>query len=342
MHFIRSDYLNLLWVLLIFAGLLWRDAVLRRSEMRLWAAHENLRRLTVGVNPIRRRWVKILELLALLMMILTLARPAVPDHSPKAVKRVGLDIVFAVDISESMLAQDFPPNRLEKMKRELTGLIDTLEGHRIGIVAFAGNAIRLCPLTTDVGIIKSYMAVLDTKMASAQGTAMDEALSQSLELLKTRNANQDRVIVLLTDGEDHGEGIDSVLEKCRDAGIRIFAIGIGSDQGEPIPIYSQEGHITGHKKDQEGEIVLTHLDESLLRKMALETKGEYYRATIREDEIGMLRHTLDRLKKGQIEDHYHSFNKEFFQVPLIAGFIFCILCEIMANFEKFRWGAGKA
>src|SRR5690606_2655781 len=214
-----------------------------------------------------------------LVLCLAFACIAIALVNPKigtkfeTVKREGVDIVFAVDVSKSMLAEDIAPNRLEKSKQLVTQIINNLASDRIGIIAYAGKAFPQLPITTDYAAAKMFLQSMNTDMLSSQGTAINEAIN----LAKTYYDDDDqtnRILIIISDGEDHGNDASRVAEEAAEAGIRIFTIGVGSTSGGPIP-EKRNGIILNYKKDNTGETVITRLDETTLKNIADQANGQY-------------------------------------------------------------------
>lgn len=243
--------------------------------LRRFASAEMLARLTSGVSRPRQYFKAALVLLGLLAMVLALAQPRY-GFTWEEVKREGVDIVVALDVSDSMLVEDAESggklSRLERAKREITDLLQLMEGDRIGLVAFAGTSFVECPLTLDYGAAEIFLGAIDTDLIPVKGTALGEAIRTSLGAFEGA-AQPSRAIVLITDGEDHGGDALKAAQEAKVAGVRIFTIGIGRDEGAPIPAAGG-----GFRRDRSGEIVLSKLDESTLQKIALETGGSYVRS----------------------------------------------------------------
>ncbi len=227
----------------------------------------------VGSLSSRARLVKrALILLALLFFVLALAQPHFRTKET-LVERRGIDVIIAVDVSNSMLAKDIAPTRLDKAKLELAGLIDKLKGNRIGIIAFAGEAVIQCPLTLDRGAVKLFLSTVSPNLISFQGTDIGRAIAVALQSFQDKSKDS-KAMILLTDGEDHNKETPSMVKKAREAGVRIFTIGVGTVDGATLP--GESGR--GYKKDHTGKVILSKLDESLLRSIARDTGGIYFRS----------------------------------------------------------------
>lgn len=251
-----------------------------------------------------------LIILSIFLLILAIARPQIGTKLEQ-VKREGVDIFVAIDVSLSMKAEDIKPNRLEKAKHAVSKFIDLLEGDRIGLIAFAGEAFVQCPLTLDYGAAKIFLDIIDTDLIPTPGTAIGSAILKAVQTFEERERKH-KVLVLITDGEDHeGEPLKAA-EVAEKQGVVIYTVGIGSAQGVPIPLHNEAGRVIGFKKDRDGQVVTSKLDEVTLQKIALQTGGKYYRATGSESELdkiyeeisGMEKKELASMKFSQYEDRY--------------------------------------
>ncbi len=243
--------------------------------LRRFASAEMLERLTAGVSRPRQYTKAALVLLGLLAAVLSLAELKY-GFAWEEVTRKGVDIVVALDVSDSMLVEDAESGgelpRLERAKREIADLLQLMEGDRIGLVAFAGTAFVECPLTLDYGAAAIFLDAIDTDLIPVKGTAIGDAIRTSVDAFEG-SSHQSKAIILITDGEDHSGAALKAAEEAKLAGIRIFTIGIGRDEGSPIPAPGG-----GFRRDRRGEIILSRLDETTLQKIALNTSGRYVRS----------------------------------------------------------------
>lgn len=248
-------------------------------------------------------------------------QPQCGTHTVLA-KRYGMDVVIALDASNSMLARDVKPSRIERAKLELGGLIDRMGGDRVGIVAFAGTAFIQCPLTNDQAAAKLFLRAIDPEAIPQQGTALAEALDVSGRLLEggDRGASG-RAIVLITDGEDHeGAAIEKAKALAKE-GVRIFTIGIGSVSGEPIPLVDKKGKVVGYKKDHQGNTVMTRLNEQILMEIADAANGRYVHSSSGDLGIGEIHAELERMDKAEFETRHTVQYDERFPAFIGAGLL---------------------
>lgn len=275
MNFGDSKVLLLLWALPICLFIVFVEI---KKIRRRFAAFARLRidDLLIGTWSYKRAYFKsFLLILSLISLVFALARPRW-DFEWKEVRRSGTDIVVALDLSTSMLANDMSPSRIERAKREIIDLLKLLRGDRLGIVAFAGVAFMYTPLTLDYKLVGMFLQQMNLKMMPVQGTVIGEALNKSIEALEKNSdaESQAKAVVLITDGEDPDLDLSSVIKKAKDKSVKIYTVGIGSELGAPIPL--PEG---GFKKDRDGNIVVSKLGEESLKRLALETGGIYVRSS---------------------------------------------------------------
>ena len=225
----------------LLVAFFWFAAGARRRALEQFADLDLIRRLTLSVDHRARRWKSALVVMALGLSVVALARPQFGTRV-ETVRREGMDIVVALDLSNSMLAEDIAPNRLERSKLEIQRLISRLEGDRVGLVAVAGPAFVQSPLTADYGAARLFLNAMDTDLMPVQGTDVGEALRAALDSFGDESLEH-RVIVLVTDGEDHEGAIDEMVARAVDAGVRIYTVGVGSSEGVPIPRFDANGRV---------------------------------------------------------------------------------------------------
>jgi len=271
--------------------------------------------------------------LAITFLILALVNPKMGTKL-ETVKREGVDIVFAVDVSKSMLAEDIAPNRLEKSKQLVMQIINNLASDRVGIIAYAGKAFPQLPITTDYAAAKMFLQNMNTDMLSSQGTAIGEAI----ELAKTYFDNEEqtnRILIIISDGEDHSEIAADVAEEASKQGIRIFTIGVGDVKGAPIPI-KKNGVVLNYKKDNQGETVITKLDENTLKAIAEEANGTYINGKNTNKVVESIRDILNKMDKTEFEAKQFADFKDQFQWFLALALALLFL-DIFLLERKTAW-----
>jgi Ca-activated chloride channel homolog len=267
--------------------------------------------------------------------ILAAARPQWGTRL-QTVHRHGVDIIVALDTSYSMNAEDIAPNRLEKAKGEIRRLIRKSEEDRIGLVNFAGTAAVQCPLTLDRGAINLFLDASDAGMISEPGTSLAAAIDTAVTAFIEKERKY-KVLVLFTDGEDLEGQVDAAARKAKEAGVIIYATGIGTTQGMPIPIRDNKGDVVEYRKDPEGKIVTSRLDERSLAEIAASTGGQYFKATASENEIQALYSDISGLEKKELESKLLRNYEDQFQYPLALAVIFFIAASCIG--EKRKPGA---
>jgi Ca-activated chloride channel family protein len=240
--------------------------------------------------------------IGLFLLFFAAAGPQCGERT-ELVKRTGIDLVVALDASNSMMARDVKPSRLDRAKLEVTALLDRLKGDRVGLVVFAGDAFVQCPLTTDYAAARLFLRAVDPASMPQQGTAIANALLESKRVLEGggRGSAAAKAVLLITDGEDQQGDALKYASELGEAGIRIYAVPVGSESGEPIPIVDKAGNVTGYKKDKEGRTVLSHTDVAGLRELASRGNGLVLRGGGAELGVLELLPELDKLQKGDLE-----------------------------------------
>jgi Ca-activated chloride channel homolog len=276
--------------------------------------------LAPGISSVLRALQAAFRASALVLFALALAQPQCGSRTELA-RRRGIDLVVVVDASKSMLARDVAPDRLDRAKLELNALLDSLKGDRVGIIAFAGDAYVQCPLTSDYAAAKLFLRAVDPEQMQQGGTNIGAALQLAQSMLENADRGaKDRVVVLLSDGEDlSGEEMDAA-ESLKAAGIKVYAVGIGSEAGEPIPELGKGGEVVGYKKDASGNTVLTRLDRAGLEAIAQLTGGEFFYQPhgVAVQEVAA---RIDRLQKSEIESRLTVRWDERFQAFLAPGLL---------------------
>lgn len=315
LRFANSYALHLLWLipLVVFFYVLAFRA--KSRALQRFGNSELMKKLTANASPIRPILKAALIILALIFALFALARPQIGTRVEE-VKREGIDLMIAIDVSTSMLAQDVPPSRLDKAKHEVESLLGRLQGDRVGLIAFAGTAFVQCPLTLDYGAAKLFLDILDPGLIPTPGTNIGQAISRALECFDQKERKH-KVLVIITDGEDHEGDVMKQTEEAERQGVIIYTVGIGSPKGDPIPMMTDYGISSGFKKDREGQVVITKLDEVTLEKIALQTNGKYFRATSGEDELRKIYDDIDKLEKKELGSMRFSQFEDRFQYMLI-------------------------
>ncbi|MFD1094640.1 VWA domain-containing protein [Salegentibacter chungangensis] len=275
----------------------------------------------------------VIFLLAIASFVLALVNPKIGTKM-ETVKREGVDIVFAIDVSKSMEAEDVAPNRIEKSKQLVTQIINNLGSDRVGIIAYAGSAFPQLPITTDYGSAKMFLQALNTDMLSSQGTAISDAIELATTYYDDESQTN-RVMFIISDGEDHEGNVEDIAQEASNKGIRIFTIGVGTEKGNPIPI-KRNGVVQNYKKDNQGETVITKLQPETLQEIASETNGEYIPGNITSSVTKKVQEILQDIEKTEFEDKQFADFKSQFQWFLGLGF-FLLFLDIFLLERKTAW-----
>jgi len=270
---------------------------------------------------------------ALLMLVISLVNPKIGTEL-KTVKREGVDIVFAIDVSKSMLAEDIAPNRIIKSKRIVSELFNNLGSDRVGIIAYASTAIPVLPITTDFSSARMFLESLNTDMLSSQGTSIAEAINLSKNYFNDENQTN-RVLCVISDGEDHEIQNNDLSDIAKEAGITIISIGVGSPNGAPIPI-KENDIVKSYKKDDKGEVVITKLNENILKDMATQTGGIYFKGDNTNSVVSSIVDELKEMDKQEFESKQFVSFKDQFQWFLFVG-LFLIILDVVVFERKTYW-----
>tara|TARA_Y100000996_G_scaffold396591_1_gene362841 strand:+ start:1983 stop:2837 length:855 start_codon:yes stop_codon:yes gene_type:complete len=271
--------------------------------------------------------------MSLIFLVIGLINPKIGTEL-ETVKREGVDIVFAIDVSKSMLAEDIAPNRIEKAKRLVSAIINNLVGDRIGIIAYANQAIPQLPITTDYNAGKMFLQGINTDMLSSQGTALNSALDLSATYFNDEDQTN-RVVFIISDGEDHSEEAESASLRAAKSGIKIYTFGIGTDTGGPIPI-KRNGVLESYKKDQNGEVVITKRNPKILKIISDNSNGQYIDGNNTREVVGSVIEILKNLEKKEFEAKKFVSFKDQFQLFVFISFIL-LLVELFIFEKETEW-----
>jgi Ca-activated chloride channel homolog len=330
----ESKYLYLLALLPILALLfLWVELWKRKTQKAFGDAV-----LVKKLSPEKSRFKPALKfgllLFGFFMLILGLVNPKIGTKVEK-IKREGIDVVFAIDISRSMLAEDIAPNRLEKSKQIVSQIINNLGSDRIGIIAYAGSAFPVLPITTDYNVAKMFLQSMNPDMISAQGSNLDEAIKLSADFFKG-SPNTSKVMIMISDGEDHSEAATAAAEEAKKMGMKIITIGIGTTAGGPIP-YRKNGAIESFHRDKStGEVVITKLRPEALETIAKAAKGGYINGSNTKEVVGFIKKSFNNIQKNEFDATETASFQSQFQWFLAIGF-FLLVLDVFLLERKTKW-----
>ena len=311
-RFANPEYLIALWLIPILIALYILFNRNRKRLLEKFADKELHRFIMYSFSSIKSKIKFGLILIVLAFLIMAFSNPQVGTKMQE-VKQTGIDVYILLDVSRSMQAEDIKPNRLEKAKYQISNLIQKLRGDRIGLIVFSGEAYIQFPLTTDYSAANLFLNAVDFNSVPQPGTAIALAIDMAVQSFDS--AATDKAIIIITDGEDHEGDIDASVEKATDKEIKIYTIGLGSPDGVPIPVYDNRGNNVGFKQDNSGQTVLTKLNETILKEIANDGDGKYYRGNNYEDYLDKIYSDLSTLEQAEFgvkkvtdyEDRFYYF-----------------------------------
>lgn len=306
----------------LLLGLHWHAGRRRRLLLDRFGEHALVRQLLPSVAPAARRWKAALCIAAAALLAMALARPQFGTRV-ETVRRQGQDVIVALDVSRSMYAEDLTPNRLERAKLEAGRIVQRLDGDRIGLVAFAGDAFVQSPLTTDYGAAMMFLNAMDPNLMSTQGTDLRKAVDVAVEAL-SETPPDNRILVLVTDGEDHEGGVAEAIAAATEANVAVHAVGVGSAEGVPLPDVGDDGARRGFRRDEAGAVITTRLNETALQDIALQTGGGYYRIGQGGDGLAQL---AARIETGgrEVESREVTQFEEQYQILLGMALVLLVV-----------------
>ncbi|MDA8547494.1 VWA domain-containing protein [Flavobacteriaceae bacterium] len=331
--FDNPSYLYLTLIIPIVIIINWFYMAWRNKIQKFFSNNKLLDQISPNRSNFKLNLKLVLELFIILFLSIALANPKIGTEL-KSINREGVDIVFAIDVSKSMLAEDVAPNRLTRSKRIISEIINSLSSDRVGIVAYAAQAIPQVPLTTDFASVKNFLQVIDTDMLSSQGTSIDSALNLSVNFFD-QNSDTNRVLILISDGEDHDDIPESIINLISENNINLITIGIGQEAGTTIPI-KIDGTVDSYKKDINGDVVITKRNSDFLLKIASSSKGEYIDGNFTEDALELVKTKLDKIDKSEFESSEFVEYKQQFQLFILLSLLF-IISDIFIFQTKTKW-----
>lgn len=334
LRFANNEYFFLLLLIPLFVLFYYLVFKWKKRALARFGNLDLVKKLSQSTSRGRQIVKAVLLILGVLFMTLALARPQIGTRLEE-VKREGVDIFVALDVSLSMLAEDIKPSRLAKAKHEISAFIDLLQGDRIGLIAFAGDAFIQCPLTLDYGAAKTFLDIMDPSLIPEPGTNLSAAIALAMKSFEAKE-RQYKVLVLITDGEDHAKDTQQFVEAADKEGVVIYTVGIGSTKGVPIPLYNERGVKKGFKKDRRDEVILTKLDELALQKIALTTGGKFYLSTTGETKLEKIFDEISKMEKKELASMKFAQYEDRFQYVLAFAIVLLVLELIISERVKTR------
>ena len=305
----------------------------KKHTQKKFADKQLLKKLSPNQSVFKSTLKVLVICLAIACISIAMVNPKIGTKL-ETVKREGVDVVFALDVSKSMLAEDIAPNRLEKSKQLVAQIINSLAGDRIGIIGYAGSAFPQVPITTDFSSAKLFLNGMSTDMVSSQGTAINEAI-QMAKTYYNDEEQTNRVLFIISDGEDHEGNVTAIAEEAANEGIKIYTIGVGTVQGGPIPI-KRNGILQYYKRDQNNEQVITRLGEETLKQIAEEANGEYIDGSNTREVVDTVTAILNGMDKKEFEAKQFTDFKDQFQW-FLGGALFLLVLDVLLLDRKTAW-----
>jgi Ca-activated chloride channel family protein len=329
----ESKYLYLLFIVPVLVLLFLYNQYWKRKKQREFGDLDLVKKLSPEKSVFKPVLKLMVVLLGLVGLIFGLVNPKIGTKM-ETVKREGIDIVFAMDVSKSMLAEDLAPSRLEKSKQIVSQIINQLGSDRIGIVAYAGSAFPVLPITTDYGVAKMFLQSMNTDIVSSNGTSLDEAIKLSATFFDEKSRTS-KLVILISDGEDHSDGAKDAAEEANKLGMKIITIGVGTEKGSPIPLRIN-GVVESFKRDKNNEVVITKLNKEGLTTIAKATKGGYVEGNNTKVVLDYVKNALDNIQKTEFESTQMANFQSQFQWFLGFAFVLFFL-DIFLLERKTNW-----
>jgi len=315
-RFGNPEYLTALVLIPILIILYIIFRIKRKKAIQEFGNPELLEPLMPNASSARLSWKFSIILLSLIFLIIGIARPQFGAKLQK-IKRQGVEIIIALDVSNSMMAEDIQPNRLERAKRAISRLTERLTNDKIGLIVFAGDAYTQVPITTDYTSAKLFLSSINTAVVPKQGTAIGSAIGLGMKSF-TPETESSKAIIIITDGENHEDDAIEMAKLANEEDIIVHTIGMGLPQGGPIPVVNANGQ-KDFRKDKKGEVVVTKLDEKMLQEIAVAGGGKYVRANNTEVGINAIFDEINKMQKTELESRvYSDYNDQFYYFIAVA------------------------
>ncbi len=321
-RFARPEYLYLLMLIPVLIGFFYYALIIKSKRLKSLGNKALLKTLMPEASHIRPRVKFYMLLTALILSIFMMAGPQFGSKLEKQ-KRQGVELVIAVDVSNSMLSQDLKPDRMSRAKRVLNHLIDNLQNDKVALMIFAGDAYVQMPLTTDVSSAKMFLSNINPGMVPIQGTAIGMAIKRSMQLFSNTDTNVGKSIIIITDGENHEDDAVEMAKEALKYGITVNVMGVGTPEGAPIPIAGTQSF----RKDKDGNVVVTKLNETMCSEVAAAGGGMYVRVDNSSAAVRALSSELEKLSKSEIESQvYSQYNEQYVAIAWIVLVLLVLEC----------------
>ena len=335
-RFANEIWLYALLAIPVLLLVFWFNSRWRTNVLKQLGDAEILQHLMPSVSKVLPRWKRFLFTLGLAFILVGMANPQIGTKYEE-VKREGFELMICLDVSNSMLAEDLAPNRLERAKQAISRLVDRLKNDKIGVVVFAGEAYIQLPMTVDHSAAKLFLRSINTDIVPTQGTAIGKAIELAMGSFST-NSKANKSIIVITDGENHEDDALKQAAAAAEQGIKVHTIGIGSVDGAPIPTYKR-GQMLGYRKDREGNTVVTKLNETMLQQVAAAGEGTYVRANNSRTGLNALMDELEGMEREEFESKMFTSYEDRFQY-FIAVALLLLLIEVLLPSRKLKFLSG--
>ncbi|MEQ8910074.1 MAG: VWA domain-containing protein [Vicingaceae bacterium] len=327
----RIEHIWVLWGLAlvpVFLLVFYLAKRWKKQARERFAEYRLLNQIMPNYSDGKFTWKFVLFLIAYVFMVIGTANPQIGTKMEE-VKREGIDLIVALDVSNSMKAEDLSPNRLERAKRAMLQLVEDLKSDRLGIIVFAGQAYTQLPITTDYAAAKLFLNTIDTDIVPTQGTAIGSAIELAMESYDFEKGGQ-KALIIVTDGENHEDDAITAAEEAQEKGVKVYTIGMGTPMGAPIPIF-RRGKQAGFRQDNQGNTVVSSLNEEMLQDIAASGDGVYVRATNASAGFESILTDLSGLETGEFESTVYTDYEDRFQFFLGAAFFFLLLSLLISE-----------
>ncbi len=313
------------WLLIFFTTLIYWNIIRKNSIAKKLASDKWRSRLLPGYSLRKNSMRALLFLIGLFFLFLALMRPQW-GKKEDILEQEGRHLLIALDVSRSMLCQDVKPNRLECAKAKIKALLSQLKSDCVGLIIFSGSTIVQCPLTRDYTAFNMFLDQLDANTIASGTTALDQAIKKAIEVFKEMPTRKNKLVVTFTDGEDFSSNLATIKKDAQELGLTIFTIGVGTSQGAPVPLIDEKGMLSGHQRDQKGNVVMSCLNEGILSSLAQDCGGNYINFTLDDSDIEQLIKNVERFEKERFDEKKVSLLQEQYHYFVAIAFI-CFIIE---------------
>lgn len=326
-------YLYLLIVIPMMALLFLYVQVWKKKRQKAFGDLDLLDKLSPDKSNFKPGLKFCLLILSLVFLVIGLVNPKIGTKL-ETVKREGIDVIFAIDVSKSMLAEDVAPSRLEKGKQLVSQIINNLGNDRIGIIAYSGSAFPVLPITSDYNVGKMFLQTMNPGMISSQGTSIDQAITLATTFIEKKDKTN-KLLIIITDGEDHSEAAEEAAEEAKKLGLKIITVGVGTENGGTIPL-KVNGEVQSLQRDQNNEVVVTKRNEEILKRIAKSAGGGYIGGNSTKNVLEYIKNALDNIQKTEFESTQIADFKSQFQWFLGFGFLL-LFVDVLIFERKTKW-----